>query len=303
MNRMEEKKLIQHALKFLAECDYDGLSASPEMIGGKLSITMDEVTQLLLKLRAAEFIEPENLVLTGDGREYALHILKAHRLYETYLARTSGHPESVWHQIADEREHDLTREDVKQLSEELGHPRFDPHGDPIPTSAGEMPEKCGKVLLEYSVGWVGLVVHIEDEPAELYSRISGAGITTDTVLRIDDKGTDTITLHLEGETFRFPNEVAAQITAVELKTGEKFDESIERLSRLELGEKAEVVGMSALVRGLERNRLLDLGVVPGTMTEAELRNPSGSPVGYRIRGACIALRKEQAERIRIRRVR
>jgi len=300
---MEEKKLIQHALKFLAECDYDGQSASPEILGRKLSITMDEVTRLLLKLRAAAFIEPDALTLTGDGREYALHVLKAHRLYETYLARTSGHPESEWHLIADEKEHDLTREEVKQLSAELGHPRFDPHGDPIPTADGKMPEKRGKALLEYPVGWVGRVVHIEDEPAGLYSQISGAGITTDTVLRIDDKRTDTITLHLEGETFRFLNEIAAQITAVELKSGEKFDESVERLSRLGLGEKAEVVGMSALVRGLERNRLLDLGVVPGTVTEAELRNPSGSPVGYRIRGACIALRKEQAERIRIRRVR
>lgn len=300
---MEEKKLIQHALKFLAECDYDCQSASPEMIGKKLSITMDEVTKLLQKLRAAEFMEPDTFALTGDGREYALHILKAHRLYETYLARTSGHPESLWHQIADEKEHDLTREDVKQLSEELGHPRFDPHGDPIPTSAGEMPEKLGKTLLEYPAGWVGRVVHIEDEPAELYSQISRAGITTDTVLRIADKGTNTMTLHLEGETFRFPNEVADQITAVDLKAGETLDESVERLSRLGLGEKAEVVGMSALVRGLERNRLLDLGVVPGTITQAELRNPSGSPVGYRIRGACIALRKEQTERIRIRRVR
>jgi DtxR family transcriptional regulator, Mn-dependent transcriptional regulator len=300
---MEEKKGIQHALKFLAECDYDCQSASPEMIGKKLSITMEEVTQLLQKLRAAEFIEPDTLALTGEGREYALHVLKAHRLYETYLARTSGHPESVWHQLADEKEHDLTREDVKQLSEELGHPRFDPHGDPIPTSAGEMPEKSGKILLEYPAGWVGRVVHIEDEPAELYSRITEAGITTDTVLRIVDKGTGTMTLQIEGETFRFPDEVVAQITAHELKAGEKFDESVVRLSRLEVGEKAEVVGMSALVRGLERNRLLDLGVVPGTVTQAELRNPSGSPVGYRIRGACIALRKEQAERIRIRRVR
>jgi DtxR family Mn-dependent transcriptional regulator len=300
---MEEKKLIQHALKFLAECDYDYQSPSPEMIGEKLSVTMGEVTQLLQKLRAAEFIEPDTLALTGDGREYALHVLKAHRLYETYLARTSGHPESVWHQIADEKEHDLTREEVKLLSEELGHPRFDPHGDPIPTSAGEMPEKRGKTLLEYPTGWMGRVVHIEDEPAELYSRISEAGITTDTVLRIVDKGTGTMTLYLEGETFRFPDKVAAQITAYELKAGEKFDESVERLSRLKLGEKAEVVGMSALVRGLERNRLLDLGVVPGTVTQAELRNPSGSPIGYRIRGACIALRKEQAERIRIRRVR
>ena len=147
------------------------------------------------------------------------------------------------------------------------------------------------------------MVHIEDEPSYLHSRIAEAGITTDTVLRIEEKDENEILIRLEGVTFVFPSAVAAQITVVELEPGETFDDSIERLSSLRIGEKAEIIGMSSLCRGLERNRLLDLGVVPGTVTTAELMNPSGSPVGYRIRGACIALRKEQADHIRIRRVR
>ena len=46
--------------------------------------------------------------------------------------------------------------------------------------------------------------------------------------------------------------------------------------------------------GLERRRLMDLGVVPGTSITAEMRSPLGDPVAYRVRGALIALRTEQA---------
>lgn len=300
---MNEQTLIQHALKFLAECEYDGQGVSSESIAAKLSIPPGQIEQLLQDLRAAELIEARGLVLTASGREYALHVLQAHRLYETYLAKKTGLPESEWHKLADVREHELSESDVKKLAEELGYPRFDPHGDPIPTATGEMPEKRGKSLVDYPANWAGRVVHIEDEPSHLYSRLTQAGISTDTVLRIEQKDEHEISIRLEGQTFIFPNSVAAQITAVELEAGATFDDSIERLSTLHIGERAEIVGMSTLCRGLERNRLLDLGVVPGTVTTVELMNPSGSPIAYRIRGACIALRKEQAERIRIRKVR
>ncbi len=300
---MNEQTLIQHALKFLAECEYDRQAVSAEAIAGKLSIPAGQIEQLLQNLRTAELIEPDGIALTASGREYALHVLQAHRLYETYLAKKTGLPESDWHKIADEREHELSKDDVQKLAEELGHPRFDPHGDPIPTAMGEMPAKRGQPLIDFPVGWAGRVVHIEDEPALFYARIANAGITTDTELRIDKKDDKGMLIHLEGQTFQFPSDVAAQITVVELEEGKIFDGSVERLSALHIGEKAEIVGMSSLCRGLERNRLLDLGVVPGTVTTVELENPSGSPIGYRIRGACIALRKEQAERIRIRKVR
>ncbi len=300
---MNEQTLIQHALKFFAECEYDRLDVSAELIAEKLSVPPGQIEQLLQDLRAAGLIETDRLALTAGGREYALHVLQAHRLYETYLAKKTGLPESAWHKLADAREHELSENDVKKLAEELGHPRFDPHGDPIPTATGEMPAKRGKPLVNYPAGWAGRVVHIEDEPSHLYTRIAQAGISTDTVLRIEQKDVHEMSIRLEGRTFLFSNNVVAQITAVELGADETFDDSIERLSSLHIGEKAEIVGMSSLCRGLERNRLLDLGVVPGTVTTVELINPSGNPIAYRIRGACIALRNEQAEHIRIRKMR
>jgi DtxR family Mn-dependent transcriptional regulator len=296
------EQTMQHALKLFAECEYDRQGVSAALLAEKLAVPSAHITQLIDDLQKADLIT-DRLELTTAGREYAMHVLQAHRLYETYLAKTTGLPDSEWHRLADEREHSLTKSDVRKLAEELGHPRFDPHGDPIPSSTGEMPEKRGNSLAGHAEGWTGRVVHIEDEPPSLYSAITAAHISTDSIIRIEKKTDAEIRLYIEGETFTFPSEIASQITVVELGKGEMFDESVKRLSSLRMGESAEIVGMSSLVRGLERNRLLDLGIVPGTVTAIELINPSGSPAAYRIRGASIALRKEQADRIRIRRVR
>ena len=75
--------------------------------------------------------------------------------------------------------------------------------------------------------------------------------------------------------------------------------SHQRLSELDPGEQAKVVGVSRSCRGLERRRFMDLGILPGTIIEAELRSPSGDPTAYRVRGAVIALRREQSELIYI----
>jgi len=60
-----------------------------------------------------------------------------------------------------------------------------------------------------------------------------------------------------------------------------------------------VRAITSRCQGAQRRRLLDLGVVPGTRIVAELDSASGDPIAYRIRGALIALRRQQAEWIEI----
>ena len=64
-------------------------------------------------------------------------------------------------------------------------------------------------------------------------------------------------------------------------------------------ETVRVVSISQACQGTRRRRLLDLGVVPGTEITPELRSAAGDPIAYRIRGALIALRRTQAEWIRV----
>lgn len=67
------------------------------------------------------------------------------------------------------------------------------------------------------------------------------------------------------------------------------------LSSLPLGKKARVKALTS--NGISRRRLLDLGLISDTEVEALQKSPSGDPVAYQIRGAVIALRREEASRI------
>ena len=69
------------------------------------------------------------------------------------------------------------------------------------------------------------------------------------------------------------------------------------LSHMKEGEHAVVQDLTAV--GPIRRRLQDLGIIPGTKIECVQKSPLGDPVAYMVRGAVIALRREDADTVRI----
>lgn len=74
-----------------------------------------------------------------------------------------------------------------------------------------------------------------------------------------------------------------------------MERNIFPLNYLPLGKKARVRDL--ISNGSTRRRMLDLGIISNTEVEALQKSPSGDPVAYRIRGAVIALRSEEASQI------
>ena len=72
------------------------------------------------------------------------------------------------------------------------------------------------------------------------------------------------------------------------------------LDQLKIGEIATVTKINNT--GASRRRLMDLGILPGTYLQVEMKSALGDPVAYRVRGALIALRRKQAQEIEIERV-
>ncbi|MCG3138937.1 MAG: hypothetical protein HJJLKODD_02808 [Phycisphaerae bacterium] len=70
-----------------------------------------------------------------------------------------------------------------------------------------------------------------------------------------------------------------------------------RLSELHPGQTGHVLRLDT--EGSLRQRLLDLGLVPGTAIEQIMHSPIGDPICYRVRGAMIALRQQDARNIQI----
>lgn len=67
------------------------------------------------------------------------------------------------------------------------------------------------------------------------------------------------------------------------------------LNFLPIGKKAKVKSLTS--DGNIRRRMLDIGLIPGTVVEALQKSPSGDPTAYYIRGAVMALRSEEASKI------
>ena len=107
-------------------------------------------------------VRPDGLSLTDAGLEYALHMVRAHRLWERYLADQTGYQALAWHELADQMEHRLTPAAANALAATLGNPTYDPHGDPIPSAEGEVLKVLHRahptVVGEFRVGRRGCYV-------------------------------------------------------------------------------------------------------------------------------------------------
>lgn len=68
--------------------------------------------------------------------------------------------------------------------------------------------------------------------------------------------------------------------------------NINALSDLSQGDTAII--MELTMSGSIRRRLQDIGLIPGTRVECLQKSPLGDPVAYIIRGAVIAIRREDA---------
>jgi DtxR family Mn-dependent transcriptional regulator len=121
-------------------------------------------------------------------------------------------------------------------------------------------------------------------------------------LRVVETAPHRIRFWSEGEEHTLAPVIAANLSVQPIPEEPEGDELGEKLSVLQPGQKGEVLGITPQLRGAERRRLMDLGLLPGTEVAAEMTSPGGNPIAYKIRGALIALREEQAEQIRIKRI-
>ncbi len=291
--------LIEDSLKHLYNCEYNGINCTLNSVAGNLSISADEASKVVKKLEELELItsHERGISLTPEGRAYALRIIRTHRLWEKYLADETSVGEEDWHIAAEVIEHQITPAQADALAAQIGNPVFDPHGDPIPSAKGDLPVKKGHALNTLKAGEFARIIHIEDEPNAIYSQLVAAGLYPGMQVRMIESSKDRILFLANGEEVVLAPLFAKNVTIIPIKDEPTVKGKFKSLSSLSVGEKGIVLGISKRCRGQQRRRLMDLGVVPGTEIEAEMKSIGGDPVAYRIRGASIALRKNQADKI------
>lgn len=297
--RMTDRVRMEDALKHLYKAELAGRTGTIESLAGALGVNRSRAVRIVATLESTGLMQTtgQGLILSDSGRDYALRIVRSHRLWERFLADRTGLTPAEWHEEAELHEHAMSLQETEDLSARMGHPRYDPHGDPIPTDLLELPPQAGVALTALDPGQAGRIIHLEDEPADTYRRLVDQGLAPNMEVLVQQADPERIVFVGEGQEHSLEPIEAANITVVPLADPDTvaLESSQHTLAEIRPGESATVLGISSVCQGRQRRRLLDLGVVPGTVVLAEYRSAGGDPVAYLIRGALIALRRQQAE--------
>ena len=296
---LRRRILIEDALKAILTATSENQSTTPNTLAGTLGLSQQATMNLVERLEAIGLVHSTQdiLQLTAAGKDLALHVLRAHRLWERYLVDEARLPLAGVHKAADRAEHYLEQQELEALEDHLGHPRTDPHGDPIPTPDGKFDPQRRTGLNDWPVNHPARVVHIEDEPPETMNQILAAELRPDTFLTVIAKDSQRITFKTDFAQHSLPPALAAKVHVRQAAEKPIGQSNLIQLAQLKTGQEARVASLTDQCRGLTRRRLMDLGLTSGAQIKAQLSSPFGSARGYRIRGTLIALRTEQAQQV------
>jgi DtxR family Mn-dependent transcriptional regulator len=293
-----ERIYYEDALKFIFHRNERGLPASVESIKGALSLPVKRVYKILDQLEQKGLIQMTSagIELKPEGRPVVIEIIRAHRLWETYLERETDTPLHQIHRQAEAKEHELRGDRLEALNAHLGFPKTDPHGDPIPTSDDKIEKTDIKAVSDLNPGDKVLILHIEDEPYKISKKLFKLGLRPYQLIEVINKQDGKITIKVQNKEHVLNSFEAMNIQVVaDTSIPQKKNKSLLDLTSHDTGV---VIGVSEDIQGLARRRLLDLGITPGAkISKAMISSFGGDPVAYSIRGAKIALRKEQAKKI------
>jgi DtxR family Mn-dependent transcriptional regulator len=73
---------------------------------------------------------------------------------------------------------------VERLDVFLEHPKFDPHGDPIPDSKGNLTEPDYRILTDAQIGEKVLMMGVLDHAPSFLQHLDRSGITLGAVLEV-----------------------------------------------------------------------------------------------------------------------
>lgn len=122
-----------------------GVNASELSTLLKVSLpTVNSMVKNLKKQGLVNYEKYKPVSLTRKGKKEAALVLRKHRLTEMYLVEKMGFGWEEVHDIAEQVEHIDSPAFFNRMDEQLGFPKFDPHGSPIP-------DKNGKISHEFKL--------------------------------------------------------------------------------------------------------------------------------------------------------
>ncbi|MBS3914489.1 MAG: metal-dependent transcriptional regulator [Bacteroidetes bacterium] len=154
------------------------------------NIQAPSVTDMVKKLASKKLLRYEKskgVRLTDKGRKIAVAIVRKHRIWETFLVQTLEFRWDEVHALAEQLEHVHSEELIDRLDTFLGHPKIDPHGDPIPDKNGKIQATRAITLKMGEPGNTYKLIGIREDSIELLQFLNKLKIGLGSVLFIEDR--------------------------------------------------------------------------------------------------------------------
>lgn len=166
-------------LKAIYELEKATGAAQTSAIAEALAVAPPSVSGMVKRLSESGLLDHvpyRGVQLTAAGKQAALRMVRRHRIVETYLTQKLGYDWDSVHEEAERLEHAVSDELVERMAMALGNPRYDPHGAPIPTVAGQIEQPENLPMSEVPVGKIAELRMVSDKNSERLRYIASLGL-------------------------------------------------------------------------------------------------------------------------------
>jgi DtxR family transcriptional regulator, Mn-dependent transcriptional regulator len=180
-----------------------GDRVNTQALADRLEVKPGSVTEMLKRLADLGLVEHKPYYgarLTPAGERIALELIRHHRLLESYLHQALGYALEDVHREAEKLEHHISEEFEARISELLGHPTHDPHGDPIPTLEGKLPEFATRAMLDVGENEEVCLGRVSEKDPDFLRLVVSLGLIPGARVKVIcvAKASGTITLEVAG---------------------------------------------------------------------------------------------------------
>lgn len=215
-------RAVENYLKAIYELEEDYGQASTSLLAVRLGVQPASVTGMIQKLarsrpKLVHYERHHGASLTPAGRKIALEVIRHHRLLELYLAESLGYGWDRVHDEAEQLEHVISEEFEDKIAALLGDPTTDPHGDPIPTKAGQVTATSRRSLSQVPAGQTVQVARVRDDDPGLLRQLTDLGLGLHSTLHIAEQdGSGPLQIEVHGRVCSFSRAMAEKIFVAEV---------------------------------------------------------------------------------------